>query len=165
MPVSYRYSTLRSFAAIRTPLVGYGITAECFCMCVCVCCTGMRTCVLVCAHSCITIFSCSLFAYCLAAHSVLQPVPACTHAWRFAITMCGCVSVCLCGCVGLQGGPRCIWVTLLGAIIPRLNQFTHRGFHFSCLAKLMATSIMTSPQHSVIGLQTLRLSANPIVIW
>lgn len=34
------------------------------------------------------------------------------------------------------------------------------GFHSSCLAKLMATSIMTSPQHSVIGLQTPRLSAN-----
>lgn len=70
------------------------------------CCTGMRTCVplLVCTHSCITIFSCSLFAYCLAVHSVLQPVPACTHAWRFAITVCMCVSVCasvwVCGFAG-----------------------------------------------------------------
>lgn len=39
------------------------------------------------------------------------------------------------------------------------------GFHSSCLAKLMATSIMTSPQHLVIGLQTPGLSANHTLLW
>lgn len=39
-----------------------------------------------------------------------------------------------------------------------------KGFHSFCLAKLMATSIMTSSQHSVIGLQTLSLSANHVIL-
>lgn len=44
---------------------------------------------------------------------------------QLTVRVCVCVWVCVC-----KGGPRCIWVTLLGAIIPRLNQFTHRGVHF-----------------------------------
>lgn len=39
------------------------------------------------------------------------------------------------------------------------------GFHSSCLAKLMATSMMTSSQHSVIGLQTPGPSANHTLLW
>lgn len=39
-----------------------------------------------------------------------------------------------------------------------------KGFHSLCLAKLMATSIMTSSQQSVIGLQTLSLSANHTIL-
>lgn len=38
-------------------------------------------------------------------------------------------------------GPQCKWVTLLGPLIPCLDQIYSLGFHSSCSAKLMATSI------------------------
>lgn len=55
-----------------------------------------------------------------------------------------------------------IWLIPLGTVILGLDSFT---LDPSCLAQLMATSMMTSSQYLVIGLETLYHLANRRLIW
>lgn len=70
------------------------------------------------------------------------------------------VYVCVCA-----GRPTVYMGHSLRSHNPMFGPTYSLGFHSFCLAKLMATSIMTSPHHSVIGLQTSGLSANNRWHW
>lgn len=76
------------------------------------------------------------------------------------------VRLCLRVGVRVRGGPAVYMDHSLRNHNPTFEPiYSQGGFTFPCLAELMATSIMTSPQHPLIGWQTAPLSANPAAIW
>ena len=177
VPVSYRNSTSHCYSNSHTisvlwnrsgTLLVYACMSVCVCVCVCVCVAQSRICVYVClcacTHACLTVF----FSACLhlVLFSVLQPVPARTHSRTHTVFVCVCVCVCVCVWVcACAQRPTVYMGHSLRNHNPTFGPTYSLGFHSSCLAKLMATSIMTSPQHSVIGLQTPGLSANRTLLW
>lgn len=92
---------------------------------------------LICVRICVFEHSCVFNSACLRVCIVFFVSVSVPVVQRVCTVCAQCVhSVCM-----RREGPQCMWVTLLGPIISCLDHIYSLGFHSSCLAKLMATSI------------------------